>query len=122
MSFIRIFPLQDSDGAPADNFGSGQPARCVAQGRFGAREYYLNISEFAAFEECPLYLISKTETDALVNGIRLRLCSGEILVIPDDPGEPENSFLNLLTRTANGEVVEMEYSRYLRDLEKDKLI
>jgi hypothetical protein len=44
------------------------------------KEYFLNVSEIEAFEECPSYLICKVETDALVNG----LCSGETIIVPDD--------------------------------------
>jgi hypothetical protein len=118
VSFIRIFPLQEIENASDEHFGKGQPARCHATDRFDARELYLNVNEIAAFEECPLYLISANETDALVNGIRIRLHSGARFVIPDDPEDEAASFLALLARAVRGEVVEMEFSRYLGELGK----
>lgn len=118
MPFIRIFPLQETERVSLEDFGHGNPARCPVQPRFGAREYFLNVDEIAAFEECPLYLLSEVETDALVNGIRIRLRSGAMLVVPDDPEDAEDSFVNLLGRAARGEIVEMAYSRYLRELER----
>ncbi|ACL74242.1 hypothetical protein [Thioalkalivibrio sulfidiphilus] len=118
MSFIRIFPLQEIEHAADEHFGKSQPARCHATDRFDAREFYLNVDEIAAFEECPLYLISEQETDALVNGIRIRLRSGARFVIPDDPEDEEASFLALLGRALKGEIVEMEFSRYLGSLAK----
>jgi len=118
MPFMRIFPLAERDSSMPDHLGHGHPARCSAQRPFGADEYYLNINEVASFEECPLYLVSQSEPNALVNGIRLRLHSGEIVVVPDDPEDTQNGFLSVLQRAARGEVVEMEYSRHLRELEK----
>lgn len=67
MPFIRIFPLQEIEHAADEHFGKSQPARCHATDRFDALEFYLNVDEIAAFEECPLYLISEQETDALVS-------------------------------------------------------
>lgn len=122
MSFLRIFPLKEIENVADEDFGNGNPARCLAQSRFGAREYYLNINDIAAFEECPLYLICKAETDALVNGIRIKLRSGEMMVLPDDPEKEEAGFINLLARAGQGEIVEMEYSHYMRELEDQKLI
>jgi hypothetical protein len=39
-------------------------------------------------------------------------------VIPDDPEDEAASFLALLGRAVRGEVVEMEFSRYLGELGK----
>ncbi|WP_018953975.1 hypothetical protein [Thioalkalivibrio sulfidiphilus] len=62
------------------------------------------------------YLSDRT----LVNGIRIRLRSGARFVIPDDPEDEEASFLALLGRALKGEIVEMEFSRYLGSLAKPK--
>ncbi len=117
MPFIKIYPMQEIEGVSEASFGNGNPARCLAQGRFGAKELYLNIDEISAFEECPLYLISPVETDALVNGIRIRLRGGSMLVVADDPENDKERFLDLLGKATRGEIAEMEYSRYLLELE-----
>lgn len=118
MSFIRVFPLEEIENFSAAHFGLGHPARCAAIRHFGARELYLHVDEIAAFEECPLYLINAEETDALVNGVRLRLRSGATLVVADDPGEGGEPFLELIARASRGEVVHMDFSRYLRELDR----
>ena len=122
MSFLKIYPLIEIENNSGDNFGRNIPARCMVENSFAAREYYLHVDQIAAFEECPLYLISDVETDALVNGIRVLLRSGEILIVPDDPEEEEATFIDLLERASQGEIVEMAYSRYLRELEDQNLI
>lgn len=122
MPFIKIYPLTETEPTGEEDFGRGNPARCRAERGLGAREYFLNIAEISMFEECPLYILSQAETDALVNGIRLRLRSGEILVVPDDPEDEAHVFARLLERAARGEVVEMPFSRYLRQLEQERLI
>lgn len=122
MSFIKLYPLQEAARIDAENFGQGQPARCQAVPRFGAREITLNISQIAAFEECPLYLSCSAETDAVVNGIRIRLVDGSSFVVPDDPDTGEMGFLAALDQAARGELAEVPYSRYLRELQAKKLI
>lgn len=122
MPFIKIYPLQEATRADAGSFGTGDPARCTAVRRFDAREYFLNIREIAAFEECPLYLSSPAEPNALVNGIRLRLTNGDILVVADDPAEDEPGFLELLQQAAAGKVAEMAYSSHLLELERKQLL
>jgi len=122
MSFIKIYPLKETENNSGDTFGRSNPARCIVEHSFSAKEYYLHIHEIVAFEECPLYLISNVETDALVNGIRLLLRSGEVLIVPDDPDDEEANFIDLLERASQGEIVEMEYSRYLRELEEQNLL
>lgn len=76
MPFIRIFPLQEAEAVRAEGFGLGNPARCHAARRFGAREFWLAISQIVAYEECPLYLICDAEPNGLVNGVRIRLADG----------------------------------------------
>lgn len=120
MSFIAIYPFNEIEQENSEQFGRGQPARVQAEDRFSARNIYLNVHEIAAFEECPLYLITPEETDALVNGIRLRLRSGGGFVLADDPGEDEENFLECLQRALAGEIVEMPFSRYLRELQRSK--
>lgn len=122
MSFIKIYPLEEAATLRDADFGQGQPARCNAVRQFSAIELYLNIHEIAAFEECPLYLICEAETDALVNGIRLRLRNGGMWVLPDDAENEEERFVALLARAGRGEVVEMPYSPYLLELERKKQI
>jgi hypothetical protein len=122
MSFIKLYPLVELEQVSDADFGKGNPARCHAQRRFGARECYLNVAQILAFEECPLYLICEAESDALVDGIRLKLVSGEMVVVPDDADNDEARFLSLLERASKGEPVEMPYSQYMQELEKQRLI
>lgn len=122
MSFIKIHPLQEIEAVRDEHFGMGNPARCLAVRRFDMRELYLNVNQIAAFEECPLYLICEADPNALVNGIRIRLASGGLLVVPDDPEDDEPNFLEALGRASRGEIVELGYSRHLAELERKKLI
>lgn len=122
MPFIRIFPLQEIEAGRPDDFGLGHPARCRAERRFGAREFWLALGQIVAYEECPLYLICDAEPNGLVNGIRIRLADGGMLVVPDDPDEDEPGFAAALVRAAGGQVAELGYSRYLAELERKKLI
>lgn len=122
MSFIKIHPLQEIEAVRDEDFGRGNPARCHAVRRFGAKELLLNIYQIAAFEECPLYLICEADPNALVNGIRIRLAGGGLLVVADDPGEDESDFLTALGQACRGEIAEVAYSRHLRELERKKLI
>lgn len=121
MGFIKLYPLQEQEDN-SDYFGRGNPARCQAIGSYSAPEYYLNCDEIAAFEECPLYLISEAEPNALVNGLRVRLKSGQSFILADDPDEDGEAFVDLLARAMRGEVVEMPFSRYLAYLTRQKLI
>lgn len=122
MPFIRIFPLQEIEAVRAEDFGRGNPARCHAIRRFDAREYSLNIGQIAAFEECPLYLICEAEPNGLVNGIRMRLTDGDMLVVADDPEDGELGFVAALEQAAGGKLAEVGYSRYLSELAHNKLI
>lgn len=122
MPFIRLFPLVESEPLRAEDFGRGHPARCIAERRFGARELWLNLNQIAAFEECPLYLVCEAEPNGLVNGIRLRLADGSLVVVADDPEDGEPSFIEALTQAVSGRIVEMGFSRYLDELTRRKLI
>lgn len=122
MPFIRLYPLQEIQPLRAEDFGQGNPARCHAVPRFGARELWLNLNQIAAFEECPLYLVCEAEPNGLVNGIRLRLSDGSMLVVADDPGEDEPGFMAVLEQAASGRMSEMGYSCYLDELSLRKLI
>ncbi len=122
MPFIRIFPLQETEAVRPEDFGQGNPARCHAVRRFGSREYWLAISQIVAYEECPLYLICDAEPNGLVNGVRIRLADGGMLVVPDDPEDDEPGFAAALEQAAGGQVAELGYSRYLAELERKKLI
>jgi hypothetical protein len=122
MPFIRIFPLQETEAVRPEDFGRGNPARCRAERRFGAREFWLNISQIAAYEECPLYLVCDAEPNGLVNGVRIRLADGSMVVVPDDPEDDEPGFAAALEQAASGQIAEMGYSRYLGELARQKLI
>jgi hypothetical protein len=122
MPFIRIFPLQETEAVRPEDFGLGNPARCRAERRFGTREFWLALSQIVAYEECPLYLICDTEPNGLVNGVRIRLANGGMLVVPDDPEDNEPGFAAALEQAAGGRIAELGYSRYLAELEREKLI
>jgi len=122
MPFLKLYPLQETAKINAAEFGQGQPARCQAVARFDAHEIYLAVQQIAAFEECPLYLSCAAETDAVVNGIRIRLVDGSSFVVPDDPDEGEPDFLTAMEEATRGKIAEVPYSRYLRELQARKLI
>lgn len=118
MPFIQVYPLEEMGGFDPTHLGLGHPARCRATTYFAACSVAVAVHAIAAYEECPLYLVSSAEDNALVNGIRLRLLSGEVLVLADDPEDEADAFVHLLERAAGGKVVAMPFSRYLRRLEK----
>lgn len=120
MPFIKLHPLQEIEQQGPEHFGHGHPARCRAVHRFDLPELYLNLAQIAAFEECPLYLITEADPNALVNGIRIRLTSGELLVVADDPEDEALGFVAAVQRASRGEIVELGYSRYLGELERQK--
>lgn len=122
MPFIRLFPLHETETIRPEDFGQGNPARCRAERRFGAREFWLNLGQIAAYEECPLYLVCDAEPNGLVNGVRIRLVDGSVLVVADDPEEGEAGFAAALEVAAGGRIAELGYSRYLAELERTKLI
>lgn len=122
MPFIRLFPLQETEAVRPEDFGRGNPARCRAERRFAAREICLNLNQIAAYEECPLYLVCEAEPNGLVNGVRIRLADGGMLVLADDPEEGELGFATALEQAAGGQIAEMSYSRYLAELARKKLI
>jgi hypothetical protein len=122
MPFLRIFPLQETEAVRPEDFGRGNPARCRAERRFGAREFWLALGQIVAFEECPLYLVCDAEPNGLVNGVRIRLADGGMLVVADDPEDDELGFVAALEQAASGRIAEMGYSRYLGELTRDKLI
>ncbi len=118
MSFIKIHPLTAIESLNEDDFGRGHPARCRAERSFGSRELFLNVNQIAAFEECPLYLVSEADPNALVNGIRLRLVSGQVLVVADDPEEGAQGFMEALARACAGQIAAVGYSSHLLELER----
>ena len=122
MPFIRLYPLQETQPLRLEDFGYGNPARCHAMPRFGARELWLNLQHILAYEECPLYLVCAAEPNGLVNGIRLRLTDGTMLVVADDPEDDDLSFASALEQAASGRMAETGYSRYLGELARRKLI
>lgn len=122
MPLIRVFPLRETESVRPEDFGHSNPARCRAERRFGAREFWLALGQIAAFEECPLYLVCDDEPNGLVNGIRIRLADGGLLVVADDPEDGALGFAAALEQAAGGRIAEMGYSRYLGELARKKLI
>lgn len=122
MPFIRLFPLQETLVTQPEILGRGIPARCQAENRFDIREIWLNLSQIAAYEECPLYLVCAAEPNGLVNGIRIRLADGSLLIVADDPEDGEMGFAAALEQAAGGRIAEMGYSSYLSELSRLKLI
>ncbi|MEW6120193.1 MAG: hypothetical protein AB1593_08890 [Pseudomonadota bacterium] len=122
MPFIRIFPLQETETVRPEDFGRANPARCRAERHFNAREFWLGLHQIAAYEECPLYLVCEAEPNGLVNGIRIRLVDGSLLVVADDPEADAPGFAAALEQAAGGRIAEMGYSRYLGELARKKLI
>lgn len=122
MPFIHLHPLEEQGGFDPAHLGQGHPARCRAQSELDAAELYVAVGEIAAFEGCPLYLVSRAEDNALVNGIRMLLRCGRVLVVADDPEDEADGFLALLARAAAGEIVHLPHSRYLEELARKRLI
>ncbi len=122
MPFIRIFPLHETEAVRPEDFGRGNPARCHALRRSDAREIWLALGQIVAYEECPLYLICEAEPNALVNGIRMRLADGGMLVVADDPEDDALGFAAAVERAGGGRIAEIGYSRYLGELTRKKLI
>lgn len=122
MPFIRLFPLQETEALRPEDFGRANPARCLAARRFNAREVWLGLHQISAYEECPLYLVCEAEPNGLVNGIRIRLVDGSLLVVADDPEDDALGFAAALEQAAGGRIAEMGYSRYLEELARKKLI
>ncbi|HRH80041.1 MAG TPA: hypothetical protein PLW81_03245 [Thiobacillaceae bacterium] len=116
MAFLKLYPLHETEHLGEQDFGRGHPARCIAIRQFDAREFYLNVDRIAAFEACPLYLICDAEPNGLVDGIRLRLVGGEILVVPDDPEDGQSGFVAALAQALREGVAEVGFSAYLREL------
>jgi len=117
MPFIRLFPLQEA--VRPQDFGLGNPACCRAERGFGAREFWLAISQIAAFEECPLCLVCDAEPKDLVNGVRIRLAD-DCLLVADDPKDDAPGFATALERAARGRIAEMGHSRYLEELARNR--
>jgi len=122
MPFVRFLPLQETEAMRPEDFGRGNPARCRAERRFGAREIRLNLNQIAAYEECPLYLICDADPNGLVDGVRIRLIDGSLLVVPDDPVEDELGFAAALEQAASGPVPELGYPLLLAMRESKSLI
>ncbi|HMM46684.1 MAG TPA: hypothetical protein PKC12_01740 [Thiobacillaceae bacterium] len=57
-----------------------------------------------------------------MNGIRIRLMDGTTLVVPDDPEDGGLAFTAALEQAASGRIAELGYSRYLKELERKRLI
>ena len=77
MGFIRLFPLPEIHPFAPDRFGYGDPARVRAIARLGEPEWGIGVREIVRHEDCPLYIVSPEEPNALVDGVRLQLRSGE---------------------------------------------
>lgn len=123
MAFIQLHPLDEQGRFDPAHLGQGHSARCRAVSELDAAELYVSVNEIAAFEEeCPLYLVSKAEDNAVVNGIRMLLRSGRCLVVADDPQDEADGFLALLARAAAGEPVHLPHSRHLEELARKRLI
>ena len=115
MGFIRLFPLPEIHPSDAARFGHGDPARVHAITQFGAPEWVVGISEIQRYEECPLYIVSPEEPNALVDGVRLQLRSSDWLVVANDSTDDSERFEHLLEIAMQGRVVTLPFSRYLRE-------
>lgn len=119
MGFIRLFPLEEIHPADPARFGFGDPARARAIERFAAPEWVVQVAEIHRFEDCPLYLVSPEDPNALVDGIRLELRSGVWLVVANDAEDAANRFEAQLESAMRGRVATLPFSQYLTARERD---
>jgi len=114
MGFIRLFPLPEIHPVDPARFGYGDPARVHAIARFAAPEWVVGVGEIWRYEDCPLYIVSPEEPNALVDGVRLQLRSGDWLVVANDSIDEAEQFEGLLEAAMSGRVVTLPFSLYLR--------
>lgn len=119
MGFIRLFPLEEIHPAEPARFGYGDPARVRAIERFAAPEWVVWIGEIRRFEDCPLYIVSRDDPNALVDGIRMELKSGSWLVVANDAEEASERFDARIESAMTGRVVTLPFSQYLTARERD---
>ncbi len=106
-------------------FGFGDPARARAIQRFAAPEWVVQLGEIRRFEDYPLYLVSPEDPNALVDGIRLELCSGVWLVVANDAKNAKDAkdaadrFEAQLENAMRGHVATLPFSQYLTTRERD---
>ncbi|TVP86040.1 MAG: hypothetical protein EA347_09440 [Thioalkalivibrio sp.] len=114
MGFIRLFPLPEIHPFDPARFGYGDPARAYAIARFAAPEWVVGVGEIRRWEDCPLYIVSPEEPNALVDGVRLQLRSGDWLVVANDSTEEAERLEGVLEAAMTGRVVTLPFSLYLR--------
>nr|WP_296751378.1 hypothetical protein [Thioalkalivibrio sp.] len=119
MGFIRLFPLEEIHPTEPARFGYGDPARVRAIERFAAPEWVVWIGEIRRFEDCPLYIVSRDDPNALVDGIRMELKSGSWLVVANDAEEASERFDARIESAMTGRVVTLPFSQYLTARERD---
>ncbi len=119
MGFIRLFPLEEITPSEPARFGYGDPARVRAIERFAAPEWVVRVGEIRRFEECPLYIVSPEEPNALVDGIRLELQAGIWLVVANDAHEASERFESQIQIAMSGRVVTLPFSQYLIEREQE---
>ncbi|MFN4262461.1 MAG: hypothetical protein ACK4IT_02245 [Thioalkalivibrionaceae bacterium] len=97
--FLRVFPLTLVFDVDRERFGFGEPARAdLTRVGPGQAEYVLAISAIRRFEECPLYFVDAESDNTLLDGVRVELDSGGVIVLADDALEPEARFVALIDR------------------------
>jgi hypothetical protein len=117
MGFIRLFPLEEINPADPARFGYSDPARARAIERFAAPEWVVQVGEIRRFEDCPLYIVSRDDPNALVDGIRMELRGGTWLVLANDAPEASNRFEPQLELAMQGRVATLPFSHYLTERE-----
>jgi len=120
MGFIRLFPLEEINSTVPARFGYGDSARVRAIERFGAPEWVVRVGEIRRFEDCPLYIVSREDPNALVDGIRLELHSGIWLVVANDADEASERFEAQIETALSGRVATLPFSRYLTRRERNQ--
>lgn len=117
--FLRLHPLTLLQGFDPERFGFGEPARAKGEAGPGSAEFVVAVSAIRRFEECPLYWVTPESDNTLIDGVRIELDDGRLLVVADDAADPALRFVAVLDRlTRAGGVAELPPSRLRRVLRR----